>query len=453
MPHPLSSPSAPSPQHADRHSPELAAGDVPAHLSQWVEPLFDSDGPLGWKAESIPLAQALHRVLAQDVTATVDVPPHDNAAMDGHAFRGDALRPGHDLVLPLANGVLRAGGVWSGPDPRHHAVRIMTGAPMPPGLDTVVPLELAFAPPGADHLRIPAGAVRPGQHRRPAGEDVKAGHAVLPKGRRLQPADLGLVASLGWARVPVWPRLRVGLLCVGDELLSPGEPARPGAVYNSHTATLLTLLQRMGCTVHDLGAVADDAAALRGAVAEAQRDCDVLLTSGGLGGGDADHTVATLRELALSDPTGRCTVQGWHTAVRPGRPMAAGHLPRTGSQPPLLWLGLPGNPVAMLVGVWVFVRPVLLRRMGVLGEALAPPLALRAHALEPLPHKPGRTEYLRGVVSRTADGGLVVRSSGPQGSGVLRSVTEANALVVLPATTGPVAVGQAVDVWLLDTLW
>ncbi|RRD58547.1 molybdopterin molybdenumtransferase MoeA [Comamonadaceae bacterium OH2545_COT-014] len=403
-------------------------------------------------AECVPLMQALGRVLAQDVISPVSVPPHDNAAMDGFAFDGALLQPDQALTLDVA-GTALAGAPWAGQVGGGQCVRIMTGAVMPAGLDTVVPQELVQHE--GDRIHIPAHAVRSGDHRRRQGEDLMAGQPALRQGERLSPAALGLLASLGLAEVCVTRRLRVACFSTGSEILSLGEPPRAGAVYDSNRFALHGLLARLGVDVIDLGAVRDEPSLLRAAFERGAREADVVLTSGGVSGGDADHTRAIMGEL------GR--VAFWRVAMRPGRPLAAGYLlkEKNAIQADLnrkvcsdnesertLLFGLPGNPVAAMVAFLVFVRPALLRMMGARHDA-APP-CLRARCEEALRKKPGRTEYQRGIVTRHADGRLTVRSTGHQGSGMLSSMVQANGLIVLPHEQGNVAAGEAVSVMMFD---
>jgi len=389
------------------------------------------------EVQAVPLHEALGRVLAQDVAAPHPVPPHDNAAMDGYAFHGAALQAGQPLTLRVA-GTALAGQPWAGRAGPGECVRIMTGAVLPQGLDTVVPHELTTTQ--ADgRITIPAQAVRPGDHCRLAGEDLPQGHIALPKGELLAPAALGLAASLGLKTLPVARRVRVALLSTGDEIQPLGEPLCAGAVYDSNRYTLHGLLTRLGVDVLLLGAVRDTPealeAALRGA---ADAGVDAIVLSGGVGAGDADHTRQVMAQTA--------DMAFWHLAVRPGRPFAVGHMHGSGC---LLW-GLPGNPVAAMVAFTLLVRPALLRMMGARAQ---PPLLLRAHMTDAFAAKrPGRTEYPRGIATAAPGGGLQVRTTGRQGSALLGAMVQANCLIVLPHEQGPVGPGDAVDVMLFDSV-
>ena len=383
--------------------------------------------------ESVALRSALGRVLARDIVSGIDVPSHDNSAMDGYALRGSDLAAAGDTLLKVA-GTGFAGQAFAGSVAPGHCVRIMTGAVMPTGLDTVVPQEFTHAE-GSDTVRIPAGAVRPGDNRRLAGEDLARGSAALRAGRLIKPADLGLLASLGRAEVPVFRRLRVAFFSTGDELRSIGEPLDEGCVYDSNRYTLWGMLQRLGCDVIDLGVVRDEPDALRDAFASAAASADAVITSGGVSVGEADHTKAIMAELG--------DVLFWRIAMRPGRPMAIG---RIGDA---ILFGLPGNPVAVMVTFYAFVRDALRAMSGMASEPL--PL-LRAVCTTPLRKKPGRTEYQRGIVARGADGRWQVAITGSQGSGILSSMSAANGMVVLQHEQGDVAAGDEVDVMPFDGL-
>ena len=391
-----------------------------------------------------PLHACLGRVLAQDVVSPLDVPPHDNAAMDGYAFDGTVLQqPSADGTWQWqVAGTVLAGQRWTAALAPGQALRIMTGAMMPPGADTVVPQELCTRE--GDTLRLaPSAGLRPGAHRRRRGEDLAAGQCALPAGTRLGPAALGLLASLGLAAAPVLRPLRVALFSTGDELLEPGQPPQGGAIYDSNRYTLNALLARLGCETLDLGRLADRPDALEAALREAARTADVVITSGGVSAGDADHLRTVLQRLGEID--------FWRVAMRPGRPLSVGRLPGASSRHTLLF-GLPGNPVAAMVSFLVCVRPALLRLMGCNAEASAPPPLVRARTPLPIRKRPGRTEYPRGWLHARPGDLPEIRLAAHQGSGLLSSMQAANALAVLPHDAGDVAAGAEVDVLLLDLL-
>ena len=377
--------------------------------------------------ESVALRSALGRVLARDIVSAIDVPAHDNSAMDGFALRSAELQAGTDTLLAVA-GTGLAGQNFDGAVPSGHCVRITTGALMPGDLDTVVPQEFTRTEPDG-RIRVPAGAVHAGDNRRLAGEDLARGSAALRAGRLLRPADLGLAASLGLAEAPVLRKLRVAFFSTGDELRSIGEPLAAGCVYDSNRYTIWAMLQRLGFDVIDLGVIRDDPAALRAAFTSAAASADAVITSGGVSVGEADHTKQIMAELG--------DVLFWRIAMRPGRPMAIGRIKDA------ILFGLPGNPVAVMVTFYAFVRDALL---AMAGATPAPLPLLRAACTTPLRKKPGRTEYQRGIVSRAANGRWQVAITGSQGSGILSSMSAANGMVVLHHEQGNVDAGDEVDV-------
>jgi len=441
----------------------LSADDVSLFLSKLVAPVMD--------AVDLPLFEALGRVLARDVISPVDVPPHDNSAMDGYAFAGAELAGGVALKLQVV-GTALAGKAWPGQALPGDCVKIMTGAIMPAGLDTVVPQELitvradpvqapTTTPTGSEpaqraEIVIPPKLLQPGDNRRLRGEDLMQGKAALLKGELLTPARLGLAASLGLQTLPCLRRLRVAYFSTGDEILSLGEAPREGAVYDSNRYTVFGLLTRMGCEVIDMGVVGDDPALLEAAFVSAAARADAIITSGGVSVGEADYTKAMMKKLG--------DVAFWRIAMRPGRPMAVGRILldksvssssnscassyENDSNPNgAMLFGLPGNPVAVMVTFLAFVRPALLQMMG--ATTVAPPL-LKASSAEAIRKKPGRTEYQRAWVSTAADGSLQVKTTGSQGSGVLRSMAEANGLMVLHHSQGNIAPGDPIDVLMFD---
>jgi molybdopterin molybdotransferase len=401
----------------------LSADAVNDFLARLVEPVAD--------IEQASVFDALGRVLAEDIVSPISVPPHDNSAMDGYAFDGAQLQSGAPLTLEVV-GTALAGKAWQGDVRAGQCVKIMTGAIMPTGLDTVVPQEFT-QPSGESRISVPPNLLQPGDNRRLAGEDLMRGKPALNKGARLGPAECGLIASLGLQTVAVHRRLRVAYFSTGDEILSLGEPPREGAVYDSNRYTVFGLLTRLGCEVIDMGVVRDDPSLLEAAFQGAAEKADAIITSGGVSVGEADYTKAMMKKLG--------DVAFWKIAMRPGRPMAVG---RIGSS---ALFGLPGNPVAVMVTFLAFVRPALLRMMGSTGTQ--PPL-LKARSAEAIRKKAGRTEYQRGIVSTAPDGSLHVRTTGNQGSGVLSSMVRANGLIVLHHGQGNVAVGDEVDVMMFD---
>lgn len=408
----------------------LPVAQANAIIGQVVEPVRGT--------EQLAIRTALDRVLAEDVISPIDVPAHDNSAMDGYAFQSAALAAGGDVVLEVI-GTAYAGNAFDAAPTGAQAVRIMTGAIMPDGCDTVVPQEFVDVQAGGNQIRFAADAVRPGDNRRLRGEDLARGQAALAAGRILQPADLGLLASLGVAEIKVRRRLRVAFFSTGDELRSIGEPLDPGCVYDSNRYTLHGMLRRLNVELIDMGVVRDDPAALEAAFRSACENADAVITSGGVSVGEADYTKQIMARLG--------DVTFWKIAMRPGRPMAFGRIASNGRD--ALLFGLPGNPVAVMVTFYHFVRGALHRQMG----ANVPPLPLmRVRSAAAIRKKPGRTEYQRGILAPAADGGWEVRVTGQQGSGVLRSMSEANCFIVLGHEQDAVAAGDLVEVMLFDGL-
>ena len=380
--------------------------------------------------EQVALRSALDRVLAADIISPINVPAHDNSAMDGYALRGADLPADVPVTLKVVT-TIYAGRPSEVPIGPGECARIMTGGVMPAGCDSVLPQEFAAAWTDSS-VTVAPGAIRAGDNRRFAGEDLKTGSAALARGRVMRPADLGLIASLGIAEVPVQRRLRVAFFSTGDELRSIGEALDTGCVYDSNRYTLFGMLQRLGCDVIDMGIVRDDAPALEAALRTACENADAIITSGGVSVGAADHTrqiMARLGEVAF-----------WKLGMRPGRPLAFGKIASNGRSAFLF--GLPGNPVAVMVSFYFFARPALLRMMG--ADASLP--LLRARSQGAMRKRTGRTEYQRGILSTNADGHPQVRLTGAQGSGILRSMTEANCIVVLHDEQGDIAAGDLVDV-------
>ncbi|HSH08551.1 MAG TPA: gephyrin-like molybdotransferase Glp [Burkholderiales bacterium] len=381
--------------------------------------------------ERVATRSALGRVLAEDVVPALDVPAHDNSAMDGWALRAADLEANGETTL-VEIGTALAGKAFGGPVGPGECVRVMTGAVMPQGTDSVVIQEVVKAE--GTRITVPTGQKR-GQNVRAAGEDLKTGVPVLRPGRALTPADLGLLASLGIGEVAVRRRLRVAFFSTGDELASIGQPLAPGQVYDSNRYTLHGMLTRLGVALIDMGVVRDDPRALEDALRSAAASADAIVTSGGVSVGEADfvkQTMATLGEVLF-----------WKIAMRPGRPMAFGRIGNA------FLFGLPGNPVAVMVTFYQFVREALLA-LGGRGDDCVLPL-LSARAAHPFRKVPGRTEYQRGIVYREGSA-WQVKSTGQQGSGVLRSMSEANCFVVLEHGRGRVEAGEPVQVQLFDGL-
>jgi molybdopterin molybdotransferase len=387
--------------------------------------------------ETQPVREALGRVLAEDIISPINVPSHDNSAMDGYAVRSADLSPDAPTTLTEV-GIAFAGKEYQGKVGPGACVRIMTGAVMPAGTDAVVIQEIVQV--DGKRVTVPPGQA-PGQHRRLAGEDLQKGKPALKAGALIRPAELGLIASLGIGEVSVRRRLKVAFFSTGDELRSITEKLGPGEVYDSNRYTLYGMLTRLGCDVIDMGVVRDDPVLLEAAFSKAAALADAVVTSGGVSVGEADFTRQMMARLG--------DVVFWKIAMRPGRPMAFGRIQVPGTTGKSAYLfGLPGNPVAVMVTFYHFVRGALLHMMGRSDTDL--PL-VRVKSQTAIRKKPGRTEYQRGVLEQTG-GEWTVRLTGAQGSGILRSMSEANCFVVLHHEQGSVEAGDPVDVMLMDGL-
>ncbi|HEY7787648.1 MAG TPA: gephyrin-like molybdotransferase Glp [Casimicrobiaceae bacterium] len=412
---------------ADDYDPDsLPVDRARALIRQFLSPVT--------AVERVHIRAALDRVLAADVSSPLDVPGHDNSAMDGWAIRFADLRAGSESSLRRI-GESFAGKPFDGELHAGEAVRIFTGAVMPRGADTVVMQERARETPTG--VAITAGAVtKAGQNRRFAGEDLKRGVVVFRAGQPVRPAELGMLASLGINEVSVYRRLRVAFFSTGDELRSLGQPLAAGEIYDSNRYTLYGMLKRLNCDAVDMGVVPDVPEMLEQAFRTAAATADVVITSGGVSVGEADFVKALLGKLG--------EVLFWKIAMKPGRPLAYGTIGAAH------FFGLPGNPVSVMVTFYEFVRDALLVLQG--RANVAPMPVFKATLAAPIRKAPGRTEFQRAVLSPDAAGGWQVRTTGDQGSGILSSMSQANCFIVLPADTGNVDAGAAVDVQLLEGL-
>jgi molybdopterin molybdotransferase len=408
---------------ADDYDPNsMPVAKARAFIHQFLAPLEGT--------ARVPVRSALGRVLAEDVLSPVDVPAHRNSAMDGWAMRGADLDAAKEATLEEI-GASFAGKPFAGRVAKGQCVRIMTGGVVPEGADTVVMQERARAE--EKSVTFAAGQ-KTGQNVREAGEDLKRGSMALRKGRILRPAELGLIASLGTGEVAVYRPLRVAFFSTGDELKSVGTTLGEGEIYDSNRYTLHGMLTRLGCDVLDMGVVRDDPQALEQAFREAAANADVVITSGGVSVGEADFVKTMLGRLG--------EVVFWKIAMKPGRPLAYGRI--GGAH----FFGLPGNPVSVMVTFYQFVRDALLVLMGV--DPVAPVPTFRATCTARLKKAPGRTEFQRGILSRAADGSLTVKPTGEQGSGILKSMSDANCFIILDDATGNVEPGTQVEVQLLE---
>ncbi|MFZ6871071.1 gephyrin-like molybdotransferase Glp [Undibacterium sp. Di27W] len=414
---------------SDFASEALTVQQAQEIIRQYIQPVCGM--------EKLTLRQALGRVLAADIISPINVPAHDNSAMDGYALHGEDLSGLQELSLKVV-GTALAGMAFTGTIEAHQCVRIMTGAVLPAGCDTVVPQEF-ISKISDSEIRFTVGNLRIGDNRRLKGEDLAMGKIAIRKGKILTPADLGLLASLGLPEVNVQRRLRVAIFSTGDELRSLGEVLETGCVYDSNRYTLYGMLTRLGCDVLDMGVVQDDPEILEATMRSACENADAIITSGGVSVGDADHTRRMMERLG--------DIAFWSIAMRPGRPMAFGKINSLGKS--AYFFGLPGNPVAVMVSFYFFARQALQQLMGADARPL-PLITVKSDTA--IRKRPGRTEIQRGILAMRDDGELGVSTTGSQGSGILRSMSEANCMIVLAHDQVSVASGDKVSVLLFDGL-
>lgn len=396
--------------------------------------------------EVVSLDQAINRILAEDLLSPIDVPAADNSAMDGFAFNGDCLGNEDQAITLKIIGTAYAGRPYAGSVGQGECLKIMTGALMPPDCDTVIPQEFTTNTDSNDGsiVTFNKNQLGRGENRRLKGEDLQNGKPAIKAGRLLRPSDLGLAASLGIEELKVHRKLRVAILSSGDEIRPLGQSLDAGSIYDSNRYSLTGLLNRLNLEIIDCGIVRDDPGSLKTAFIEASAKADVLISSGGVSAGEADFTKQIMEELG--------DVGFWKIAMRPGRPMAFGVLKpieQFGAKHKVLFFGLPGNPVAVMVTFYQFVRSALLRLNG---ASQTEPLLTQAIAQTQIRKKPGRTEFQRAIMERGANGQPTVRITGSQGAGILRSMSEANCFVILNHEQGSVAAGEWVDVALFDGL-
>ena len=382
--------------------------------------------------ERLNIRAALGRILAEDVISPVNVPQHDNSAMDGYAVRFSDLNADAESKLKII-GTSFAGKPFQGTVGRGQAVRIMTGAVIPAGTDTVIQQEKAKA--AGDYVAV-MPVPKKGTNTRSAGEDLRAGEPALKRGHPVQPAEIGMMASLGIGEVAVYRKLRVAFFSTGDELVAIGQPLGPGQIYDSNRYTIYGLLVRLGCEVLDMGVIRDTPRDVEHAFREAAEVADVVITSGGVSVGEADYVKQILDRLG--------EVLFWKIAMKPGRPLAYGRIGNAH------FFGLPGNPVAVMVTFYQFVRDALLHLQG---RTTSTPLPTqKVVCTSPIKKAPGRTEFQRGILSQDAEGRWSVRTTGDQGSGILSSMSQANCFIILPTEQGNTPAGATVDVQLLEGL-
>ncbi len=396
----------------------------PAFLSveQGREKILSLISPLA-ETESVAIQECYQRILAREVFSPINVPAYRNSAMDGYALRSDDLeRDSYRVVAEVL-----AGSHYPKTVERGEAVKIMTGAPMPLGADTVVMREQATQ--NGELVSFAGAKIKAGQNVRQAGEDLAQGQAVFSTGQRLLSPEMGMLASLGFAHTDVFRSLKVAIFSTGDEVQAPGGDIEPNSIFDSNRFTLTGLLKQLGCQVIDLGIIEDDEAKMMQVLEQAAKQADMVITSGGVSVGDADFIKSALEKLGQID--------FWRINMRPGRPLAFGQI---AGKP---FFGLPGNPVAVMVSFINFVEPALRKMQGEQGWQ---PLKVSAIALEDLRSRQGRTEFSRGVYAFNTQGQLTVRTTGKQGSGILRSMSEANCLIEIAPAIDTVKVGESVTI-------
>jgi molybdopterin molybdotransferase len=382
------------------------------------------------ETETVPIREALHRVVAEDIRSTINVPSYTNSAMDGYAIRSSDI-PSKEVKQLKLVGIAWAGRPFKGNVKGNECVRIMTGAAMPVNTDTVIMQEHVQV---NDKLITIDCKQQANQNVRQAGEDIAEGDLVFTPGKYLHPSDIGLIASLGIGEIKVIRKLRAAFFSTGDELVSIGTPLEIGQIYDSNRYTLWSMLTRIGVEINDLGVVRDTPEAVEAAFLEASENADIVITSGGVSVGDADFVKETLEKLG--------EVNFWKVAMKPGRPLAFGKIKDA------YFFGLPGNPVSVMVTFYIFVQAAIEKMMG-----HEPKLRIQIKAISQseLRKRPGRVEYQRGSYQLNENGEYTVSKTGEQGSGILRSMSDANCFIFLPMESNGVEIGDKVEIWPFDS--
>ena len=405
--------------HSDYDSSSMSIELARAQIQQSLTALIGH--------ETVAVRDALQRTLAGDVFSPMNVPPHDYSAMDGYALRHADMTPGPARLKIIGSSY--AGHPFEGVVSASECVRIMTGALIPQGCDSVVMQEQVEV---EDECISVSSSFQLGQNIRHAGEDMQQGTVVLQRGQVIRPVEMGLLASLGFSEITVYRKLRVAIFSTGDELQQPGLPLSKGQIYDSNRYSLLGLLSELGgIEILDKGTVRDDRDSLRAELLDGAAQADVIITSGGASVGEADYIKAMLAEIGQ--------VMFWKIAMKPGRPLAYGKIGACH------FFGLPGNPVAVVVTFQQFVRNALKTLMG---QTVTPDFTLTATCTSAIHKVPGRTEFQRGILSQTENGQWEVCTTGEQGSGILSSMSKANCFIVLPEAQGNVAAGSSVSIQL-----
>ena len=397
--------------------PMMSVDDAAALIAARLGPVAET--------ETVGLAEADGRVLAADLVAALPLPPFTNSAVDGYGVRASDLPQAGEVTLAV-RGRIQAGGSAAEPVPPGHAVRIFTGAPMPSTADTVFMQEDVRLNEAADTVTLPAG-LKKGANVRPAGEDIPAGATVLKAGHRMRPQDVGLAAALGMTQLDVRRRVRVAVFSTGNEIVAPGEPRKAEQLFDSNRFMLMAMLARLGCQVTDLGILADDHRQIAGALEAAAAANDLILTSGGVSTGEADHVKSAVESVG--------SLIFWRVAIKPGRPVAMGVIRGAA------FIGLPGNPVASFVTFANLARPAIL---AMAGTKPARTIATPVRAAFSYRKKEGRREYVRATVAAGADGTLEARKFPREGAGLLSSLVDTDGLIELDEATLTVEPGQIV---------
>lgn len=395
------------------------------HPDQAIALLLAKVSPVA-DTEVVLLSDAFDRVLAEDLASHIDLPPFDNSSMDGYALRFADLEPTQQQSRLQLIGNAFAGHGFTGKAQPHSCVRIMTGAPVPAGYDTVQMQEETHAQGEWITINHPKGV---GANVRRRGEELHQGTKVLNAGTQIGAAELGVLATIGISQVRVYRRLKVAFFSTGDELRPVGSELAPGQIYDSNRYAIQGLLRRAGVESLDLGVIADDPEAIRHAFRTAASQADMVLTSGGVSVGDADFTKQILEEEGQID--------FWKLAIKPGKPFAMGRIGKA------VFCGLPGNPVSSMVTFYKLVWPILNKMQGLTPTA---PLLVNASLTTPVRKHRGRVEYQRGILTRNAQGELEVAITGSQGSGMLTSMSLANCFVILAQEQGDTPAGATVTV-------
>ena len=411
-------------------APSTEQGPALLTVQQARTQIIDAINPLATQ-DRVAIRDALQRILAETIHSPINVPPYTNSAMDGYALRSSDLPTMGTTQLKLI-GTSWAGRPFSGTVGTQECVRIMTGAKMPAAADTVVMQEQVQT--SNDGIVIGSGH-QCGQHVRHAGEDIPQGSCVLNAGKKIGPAELGLLASLGISHVKVTRRVRVAFFSTGDELRSVGEPLAEGQIYDSNRYTLFGMLQQAGVEFIDMGVVRDQPEAIEQALLEAAKNAEVILTTGGVSVGDADFVKDALDKLGK--------INFWRIAMKPGKPLAVGKINNA------YFFGLPGNPVSVMSTFYQFVLPAL-RKMA--GQSNISPLLVRAMSKSNIKKSPGRTDFQRGILSYQ-NGTLQVDATGMQASHILSGMSRANCFIVLEQNAGDIEAGSEVEVQPFVDFW